>query len=121
MMLLYVTLLFLSVSPITPCQDDPLYTTRCPSWRSHCSSGRWGPWMSVFCPSTCGVCRECQCEVGVGGVGVNHIILVGGAGQSCLQGQVWRVEETLCINKHPHKDICTGEMSQYLQVRILHY
>jgi len=61
-MLLYVTLLFLSVSPTTPCQDDPLYTTRCSSWRSHCSSGRWGPWMSVFCPSTCGVCRECQCE-----------------------------------------------------------
>jgi len=48
-----------SCTPCT-CQDHPAYVSKCKSWKSHCSGGRWRDFVKARCPATCNSCQCCE-------------------------------------------------------------
>lgn len=42
--------------PVKACSDASSYASRCPGWKSFCSSSRYANFMKQNCPKTCGKC-----------------------------------------------------------------
>jgi len=42
--------------PVNACSDASSYASRCPGWKSFCSSSKFANFMKTNCPKTCGKC-----------------------------------------------------------------